>query len=453
VAAAAHDSSPMPSASYLASPADLRRRFVRLTWTNILANITVPLAGLVDTAMLGHLPSIRYLAGVALASILFDYVYWTFGFLRMGTTGLTAQAVGRGAESEVYGTLYRAALTALGIGLLLLIFQIPIRDAGLGLLHGTPDVMNAARDYFSARIWAAPAALLNFACIGWLLGRERARSVLLMTVVANVTNIGFNWLFIVRLGLAARGAGLATMVSQYAMLAVAIVLILRSGRPGQPETDAFRWGRWVELLRINFDIVVRTLCLVSVFAAFTNLSSILGTVALAANTLILRILTLSAYAVDGAAFASESLAGYTLGKRDMAGLRHVVRMSLRVGLGFSMLLLLLVAIAPNALLGLLTSHRDVIDQSMRFLPWLVPTLLAGSLAYMYDGIFLGMTEVRRLRNAMLGSAALFVPLAYSAWSLRSIHLLWMSLAAFHLVRPIALWYQLRRVLASLDRIT
>ena len=441
----------MPSANFLADTADLRRRFTRLTWTNILANITVPLAGLIDTAMLGHLSSIRFLAGVALASILFDYVYWTFGFLRMGTTGLTAQAVGRRATSEVYGTLYRAALTALGIGLLLLATQIPLRELGFSVLHGSPEVMSAARDYFSARIWAAPAALLNFAFIGWFLGREQARTVLLMTIIANVTNIAFNWLFIMRLGWAARGAGLATAVSQYAMLAVALVVILRARRMARPEPDAFRRGRWLELLRINLDIVVRTLCLVTVFAVFTNLSSVLGVVALAANTLTLRILTLAAYAVDGAAFAAESLAGHCLGRRDLAGLRYVIRLSLGGGLAFAVLLLLLTFIAPELWLGLLTSHKEVVDHALRYLPWLVPTLLTGSLAYMYDGIFLGITEVRRLRNAMLVSAALFIPLALAGWQLGSNHLLWAGLALFHIARPLTLRLQLQKIVKELAR--
>jgi MATE family multidrug resistance protein len=202
----------------------LSRRFFRLALLNIFSNITVPLAGLVDTAMLGHLPEIRFLAGVALASVLFDYIYWTFGFLRMGTTGTTAQAVGRGDRREVYLTLYRSWMIALTLAALILLLQLPIRELGFGLLGGEPGVEAAGRAYFDARIWGAPATLCNFVLVGWFLGREESRHALVVTIVANLANIFFNYIFIIRLGLAARGAGLATMVSQYLAAGAALAI-------------------------------------------------------------------------------------------------------------------------------------------------------------------------------------------------------------------------------------
>jgi len=190
-----------------AASVSLYRRYFRLTALNILANVTVPLAGLVDTAILGHLADIRYLAGVALASLLFDYVYWTFGFLRMGTTGTTAQAVGRGDERGAYLILYRSILLALGVSAALLALQWPIRSLGFTLLSGAPEVEAAGQAYFNARIWGAPAALASFAFIGWYLGREESRYVLAMTVAANVTNVVLDYVLIVYMGMAAAGAG------------------------------------------------------------------------------------------------------------------------------------------------------------------------------------------------------------------------------------------------------
>ena len=214
--------------------ARLPRRFARLTALNILANVAVPLAGLVDVAMLGHLSDLSFLAGVALATILFDYLYWTFGFLRMGTTGVTAQALGRGDDAEVHLTLYRALAFAAGTGAAILLLQVPLGELGFLLLSGGPAVEAAGREYFAARIWAAPAALANFAFLGWYLGREESGRALVMTVVGGFANIGFNYLFIVRLGLAARGAGLGTMTSQYLMLAVAAGMFLARPRPPFP---------------------------------------------------------------------------------------------------------------------------------------------------------------------------------------------------------------------------
>jgi MATE family multidrug resistance protein len=419
---------------------DLLPRFFRLSLLNILSNITVPLAGLVDTAMLGHLGDIRFLAGVALATVLFDFVYWSFGFLRMGTTGTTAQAIGRGDTAEAFLVLYRSLLIAVTIALVLLVLQLPLREAGFGLLSGEPAVEQAGRDYFDARIWAAPATLMSFVLVGWFLGREESRYVLWMTVAANVANIALNYVFIIRLGLAARGAGLATMLSQYVMLALGLGLFLRVA-----ERPPWRWRaiavreRLAELFRLNGDILVRTLGLVTAFALFTNFSSILGTTVLAANTILLRLLSLAAFLIDGAAFAAESLAGIFRGAGDHPSLRRLFRVALWSGEGFALLTLVALFAWPGGVLALLTSHGDVIAETRVYMPWLWPTLVFGALAYMYDGLFLGLTEGRTLRNTMLLSTLLvFVPLAWLAARTGSNHALWAALAAFMVARTVTL---------------
>ena len=433
-----------------ATAAPLRRRFFRLALVNILSNVTVPLAGLVDTAMLGHLPDIRFLAGVALASLLFDYIYWTFGFLRMGTTGTTAQAVGRSDRKQVYLTLYRSLMIALGVSALILAFQLPLRELGFGLLAGEPGVEAAGRAYFDARVWGAPATLCNFALVGWFLGREESRYVLVVTVVANLANVLFNYVFIIRMGLAAQGAGLATMVSQYLAVATSITIFFACG-PRWPWrwTEVAASGELGRLFRLNRDILARTLCLVTAFALFTNFSSLLGTAVLAANSILLRLLSVASYLIDGAAFASESLAGIFLGQRDLPSLRRLVRLSLAAGLGFGALVLAIFFAAPRSAFGVLTSHADLIELSLAYLPWLAPVVAIGSFAYMYDGLFLGLTEGRRLRNSMLFSLlVVFLPTALLALRLENNDLLWGAMALFMAARSGALWLALRHRLSD-----
>ena len=421
---------------------DLRRRFGRLTFLNILSNVTVPLASLVDVALLGHLPDISFLAGVALASILFEYVYWTFGFLRMGTTGLTAQAQGRADSTELYRILYQSLILGVGLGLALLLLQWPLRELGFSLLSGSPDVESAGRAYFDARILGAPAVLANFAFLGWYLGREESGHALVMTLVANLANIVCNYVLIIHLGLAAWGAGLGTAISQYLMLATAVVIFRRV-------PDRLRW-RQVEvwdpaalwaMLRLNRDILIRTVSLITAFALFTNFSSILGTVTLAANAILLRFLGFAAYLIDGAAFATESLAGYFRGRGDRESLRRLFRLALLTGIAFALPFMALFLLAPAAVTRLITTHGPTVAQAVRYSWWLAPTLLFGAVAYIYDGLFLGLSAGRPLRNAMLLSTlVVFLPLAMAATHWQNNDLLWASLVAFMVARTVTLWW-------------
>lgn len=431
-------------------PSDLGRRFLRLTALNALANLSVPLAGLVDAGMLGHLPDIRFLGGVALASVLFDFVYWTFGFLRMGTTGTAAQARGRDDRPELYRALYRSLLLAGGLAALILALQVPLREAGFALLQGEPAVEAAGRAYFGARIWAAPATLANFAFLGWFLGREESGRALVLTVAANASNIAFNYWLILRLGWNAYGAGLGTALSQYLALAVSLALFLRSGRPE-------RW-RWREvtarepfgaLLRFNRDILIRTVFLVSTFAIFTSASAALGTTVLAANTLLFRLFTLVSYLVDGVAYATESLAGIFRGAGDRRSLARTTRMAMTVGMAIPVPLLAAMVVVPEWVLGLLTDHVGVVTLGARLGLWLVPVLLFGAGAFVYDGLFLGLTEGRALRNAMvLSMLAGFLPLAFWGVRTENVHLLWAALALFMAARIATLEVARRRVLET-----
>jgi MATE family multidrug resistance protein len=432
------------------APRGLGSRFLRLALPNALANLTVPLAGLVDTAMLGHLGEIHHLAGVGLGSIIFDYVYWTFGFLRMGTTGLTAQAMGRGDREEVLLLLLRALGLAVTIALALLLLQAPLRDLGFAVLSGETAVEGAGRAYYDARIWGAIPTLANFAFLGWFLGRERAGYVLVMTLVANGANIALDYVFIVRLGLEAYGAGLATMLSQYLMLAVALIFLARE-RPRARGLlrRIFQRGPLIELLKLNRDILIRTFCLITAFSAFTNLSAVIGTGTLAANLILLRIVNTVAHLIDGGAFATESLAGIFKGRGDIRALRRLLRLAMFWGEGLALGALFALFLFPEPIYALLTSHADVIGEIRTLHVWLVAALPLGAAAYIFDGFFLGLATGRILRNTMLlALVAGFAPAALAAYALGSNQLLWLALTLFFASRTATLAWARRQVVPA-----
>jgi MATE family multidrug resistance protein len=419
---------------------NLGRRFLHLALLNLLANLAVPLAGLVDTAMLGHLDAIRFLAGAALAGALFDFLYWSFGFLRMATTGTTAMAMGRGDDKAVDRILERSLALALGLAALVLLLQNPLENLGFRFLAGGPEVEMAGREYFRARIWGAPAVLANLVFLGWFLGRGESGVALRMTLAAALGNIALDYVFILELGLAARGAGAATALSQYLMLAVA--LAAWRGRRGPTPWD---WRRILQpeallrMLRLQGDLFLRTLCLVGAMALFTNGSAALGTLVLAANSLLLRLLTASAYFIDGIAYATETLAGQLHGAGRAEDLRWLLRRSLLYAQGIACLFALALFGVPDALLGLLTSHGDVIARAVALSPWLVATLLLGASAYIFDGYFLGLAAGPTLRRAMLqATLGVYLPLLGIALFYSNAHLLWLAMAVFTAARSLLL---------------
>ena len=417
-------------------------RFGRLAGINILSNLMVPLASLLDVAFLGHLAEIRHLAGVALATVLFNYIYWTFGFLRMGTTGTIAQATGRGDDRTIILVLVRNSAIALIISLIILILQFPLQQVGFALLSASPDVLDSGRAYYQALIWGAPATLLNFVLLGWFLGREQVKKVLLLSIIDKGANIVLDYLFIVLWGWESRGAGAATAISQYLNLFIGLILIYQEFEFNSFDVIAkkiFDKQSLIQAFSLNRDILIRTLALVSTFAIFTNLSSYMGTDVLATNTLLLQVVTLAAYFIDGIAFATESIAGSYWGKKNYQQLLPLIQLaggtSLIAGLSFAALF----NFFPEFLFQLLTNHLNIIERLNYYVWWLFPVLAFGSIAFMLDGYFLGLTKGKTLRNSSLIATLIgFAPVAIAAWQIQNSHLLWLSLSLFMATRAITL---------------
>lgn len=431
--------------------------FLRLAGINILSNLMVPLASLIDLAFLGHLSDLKYLAGVAIATVLFNVLYWSFGFLRMGTTGMTAQALGRQDEAEIQQILIRNGCVAIAIALFLLLLQTPLRHIGFTLLSATPNVKQTGQAYYDAMIWGAPANLLGFVLLGWFLGQGRGFAVLLMSMVGNGSNVGLNYYFIVQLGWASAGAGWATALSQTAATLTGIFLLLPL-LPKQSWAKSWamlrdsllNWSAMQATLKLNGNIMIRTLALLAAFSLFTNFSSALGMTILSANTLLLNTLSFSAYFIDGIAFATESFAGQFYGQEQPQHLKPL----LMVAGSFSVILGLLFSLGAIAftdpIFALLTSHQTVLQQVHDHVIWLLPVLGMGGLAYMLDGYFLGLSKGSILRNSAILSTALgFLPVALWAHHQRNAQMLWLALALYMTARVITL---LRHVPTTLKAI-
>jgi MATE family, multidrug efflux pump len=428
-----------------------RKEFVDQALPNIFSNLSAPLAGLVDTAMLGHLPEIDSLAGVALASVIFSYVYWGFGFLRMGTTGLTAKARGADDLGGVADTFYRGMILAFSIAAALLLFRHAIGSFGFYILNGPPEVEASGKAYFDVRILGAPAVLGLYVINGWLIGQGRPRVSLALSILLNAANIVLDTIFIYRLQWGAYGAGLATALAAGLTFVAGLILVKRGWGQGL----AFQYKRVFEreefrkMLVLKTDIMIRTLCLILAMTTFTNMSAGFGKLALAGNAILMKLLTMASYLIDGYAFALEAIAGQCAGAGDAAGVRRTLRIAIRYSAVTSGLIILAYLLFGRTVLGWLTSHADVVEQAYTFLPWVALTLVFSTLSYVYDGLFIGLANGKILRNSMAVASLCFLPLAWWASQTDNLHLLWTAMAFFMAVRTGVLMYKAKAALDAL----
>ena len=427
-------------------------RFYQLALVSVLSNMMVPLAGLCDTAFLGHLRDIRHLAGVILASILFDYLYRVLKFLRSGTNAITAQAAGQENHQAVLLAGLRSGLIALAIASGVLLLQYPIQKLGFALLSGSPTIEASGVDYFNARIWGAPAVLLNFVLIGWFLGREMNPIVLVMSFIGNGSNVVLDYLMISRWGWGSMGAGLATAISQYLALLVAVIGIgfsIRWQELAAARQEVFDWQALQETVVLKGNILLRFLALISAYAIFTNLSAMQGTTVLAQNGLLLQIALLSQFAVQGVGMTTQTLTGNLKGKGATEQMMPLLTVSVGNSLLIASTFALVSVLFPQQVFGLLTNHSEVSQSINHYTTWLIPLLTLTAIAFMLEGFFIGLKEGATLRNGVLLAFGLgFAPLALVAWHFHSNHLLWAALTCYMATLMVALGLQLPRMQMS-----
>lgn len=433
-------------------------RFYRLAGVSVLSNMMVPLAGIVDTAFLGHLSDIRYLGGVILGSILFDYLYRVLKFLRNSTNALTAQASGEESGEGVLLALLRCGLVAIALGGAMVLLQYPIAHLGFAVLSGSATIESSGLDYFNARIWGAPAVLLNFVLLGWLLGQEKKSWVLLVSLVGNGANVLLDYLMIVRWGWDSRGAGLATALSQYLSLIVGLVAA----------ATLIDWKSWPAALKVVFDrqvfrsililkgnILVRFLALISAYSIFTNLSAVLGETVLAENGLLLQIALLSQFTIQGVGMTTQTLVGNFEGKGETDQGLSVLAWAIATSLSLAIAIGAAAFFFPQAVFGLLTNHADLSQAMVQSAPWLLPLLSLTAIAFMLEGYFIGLKQGDTLRNSALLAFGLgFSPLVLAAAYRHSNGLLWAALTAYMafsaLSLGVALWRSQRNPLKFLE---
>jgi MATE family multidrug resistance protein len=415
----------------------MNREILRLAIPNIISNVSVPLLSTVDTALMGRLSEL-HIGAVGIGSMIFNFVYWNFGFLRMGTTGLTAQAFGRRDDDGAAQTLGRALLLSSLIAALVLLLQSPLGRLSFWLMNVAEGPQQAlVADYFFVRVWAAPATLALYAFIGWFFGMQNAIFPLVLTVAVNALNIVVSYVLVRGYGLEARGVAWGTVIAEYAGLLLATALFYRRyGRllPRLRQGAVLRWRALRSFLAINADIFLRTFCLTFAFGFFYSRSAAAGELALAANVILLQYLNWLSYGVDGFAFASEALVGKYAGARDRANTLRAVRFSFAWGLGLALLFSLTYGLAGEVLLRVFTNQRDVVAAAVPFLFWMTIFPIFNTPCYLWDGVFIGLTASRAMRNSMILALGVFLLAYYLLFPRYGNQGLWLALLLFMAAR-------------------
>ncbi|GLQ27542.1 MATE family efflux transporter [Sulfitobacter pacificus] len=416
------------------------RRVLRIAVPIVISNATVPILGAVDTGVVGQMGLAAPIGAVGLGAIVLSAFYWFFGFLRMGTVGLTAQAAGDNDHAEVTALLTRGLLIGLGAGLAVILLQIPLFWAAFTVSPASSEVETLARQYMTIRIWSAPAAIAIYAITGWLIAQERTRAVLVIQLWMNGLNIVLDMWFVLGLGWGVQGVALATFLAEWSGLAVGLWFCRGAFRTPDWRNwvQVFNRSRWVRMVRLNTDILIRSILLEAIFLSFVFLGSDMGDVTLAANQVLLQFLMITAYGLDGFAFAAEALVGRAVGARQVAALRRgAVLASFWAGLVSVLMTVLFWVIGPQ-IIDLMTKAPEVQATARVFLPYLLAVPVLACAAFMLDGIFIGATRSRDMRNMMALSFAIFVVAVVILVPAYGNHGLWAAMLISFVARGITL---------------
>lgn len=415
------------------------QRILHIAIPSIISNITVPLLGLIDVTIVGHLGSASYIGAIAVGGMLFNMIYWVFGFLRMGTSGLTAQSYGAHDLKEVTRILLRSTGISLMLALALLILQYPIRLIAFELIDTSAEVQQLATLYFHICIWGAPATLGLYSFSGWFIGMQNSRFPMFIAITQNIVNIVASLLFVFVFGMKVEGVALGTLIAQYAGLFMAYLLWLRYYRPLRKyisRKQLFTHDAMKRLFQVNRDIFLRTLCLVAVTVFFTSTGAAFGDVVLAVNTLLMQLFTLFSYIMDGFAYAGEALTGKYIGAGNRQELQRTIRHLFGWGIALSLAFTLLYGIGGKEFLGLLTNEQSVISASGDYFYWVLAIPLAGFAAFLLDGICIGATSTHIMLKAMIVASGSFFLIYYSLHNVLNNHALWLGFIVYLALRGI-----------------
>lgn len=426
----------------------MNRKILHLAIPSIVSNITVPLLGLVDVTIVGHLGATAYIGAIAVGGLLFNILYWNFGFLRMGTSGLTSQAYGRRDKDAEVRVLVQAVSVGLISALVMLVLQYPIERLAFRLLETSAEVEQYAVTYFRICIWGAPAVLAQYGFTGWFIGMQNSRYPMYIAITMNVINIACSSCFVFLLGMKVEGVAWGTVVAQYSGVIMALGLWvynykdLRNRLSLKGSLQLFAMRRF---FAVNRDIFLRTLCLIGVTTFFTSTGARQGDVILAVNTLLMQLFTLFSYIMDGFAYGREALSGRYVGACNLRQLKRAVRALFGWGVGLSLFFTLLYGIGGEHFLGLLTNDEVVIQTAGHYFYWVLAIPLAGFAAFLWDGILIGATATRFMLWAMLVASGSFFVIYYCFSGATNNHMLWLAFLVYLALRGIMQTWWSRRV--------
>ena len=425
------------------------REILQIALPSIVSNITVPLLGLIDAAIVGHLGAASYIGAIAVGGMLFNIIYWIFGFLRMGTSGMTSQAYGQKDEAETMRILARSMGVGMLIALALIILQYPIERIAFTLMKATPEVERLASLYFRICIWGAPAVLGLYSISGWCIGMQNSRFPMYVAITQNIVNILASLVLVYGFGMKIEGVAIGTLVAQYAGLLMAAWLWTSHFKRLLPYIQLqtlLAKGAIRRFFQVNRDIFFRTLCLVAVTMYFTSAGAAQGEVILAVNTLLMHFFTFFSYIMDGFAYAGEALVGKHLGANDRPALRQMVHQLFVWGIVLSLVFTLVYGIGGKVFLGLITNEQSVITASSAYFYWVLAIPLTGFAAFLYDGIFIGATATRWMLYAMsIATTACFL-IYYGFRGTMDNHALWLAFITYLALRGIVQGFLGRKIL-------
>lgn len=418
------------------------REILRLALPNIVSNITIPLLGMADTAIAGRIGEDANIAALSVGTTIFSMIYWNCAFLRMGTGGITAQAYGADRPEECANMLARSVWVAAALALLLLAFQRPIGHASLALMQAGDHVSALAADYFFARVWAAPASILLFSLQGWLIGMQDARTPMFIAILSNVANVAFSFWFALGLGWGIAGVAWGTVVAQYAGLLVAVAFLWLKYRGYLRLIDlraSLSPAPLVHFLTINRDIFLRTLCVVTAYTFFTVASARFGDTILTTNAVLMQLFTLFSFLADGFAYAGEALSGRFVGERNAEALHRFIRRLMGWSLIIAVAFVGVYALCWRQLLAIFSPSSTLIATAGRYIVWIIAVPLVGAVPFMIDGIMIGATRTRILRNTVFYALVLYLAVFYALAPLLGNTALWIAFLTFLFARGFFLY--------------